>query len=88
MIDISGLKVYPSEVEQVLLEQVGVADVAVVGEKTPSGHEQVVAYIVSAGQVSEPNILLNACREKLTPYKIPKKIYFVTVYLKIMSVKY
>ena len=76
MIDISGLKVYPSEVEHVLLEQNGVADVAVVGEKTALGHEQVVAYIVSAGPVLESKILLDACRNKLTPYKIPKKIYF------------
>lgn len=76
MIDISGLKVYPSEVEHVLLQQIGVADVAVVGEKTPLGHEQVVAYIVSTGSVLESETLLKACREKLTPYKIPKKIYF------------
>lgn len=76
MIDISGLKVYPSEVEEVLLEQPHVVEAAVIGETTASGGEIVVAYIVSDSQHLLGQELIHACKRKLTAYKIPKKIYF------------
>ena len=76
MIDISGLKVYPSEVEAVLLEQPHVLEAAVIGEKTASGHEMVVAYVVSDSDRLLEQELIHACKRKLTSYKIPKKIYF------------
>lgn len=76
MIDISGLKVYPSEVEAVLLEQNHVLEAAVVGEKTPSGGERVVAYVVRGSDKLLEQELIHACKKKLTSYKIPKRIYF------------
>ncbi|MES2204695.1 MAG: AMP-binding protein [Pseudomonadota bacterium] len=76
MIDISGLKVYPSEVEDVLLEQPHVLEAAVIGEKTTSGHEMVVAYVVRDSERLLEQELIHACKKKLTSYKIPKKIYF------------
>lgn len=76
MIDISGLKVYPSEVEDVLLEQPHVLEAAVVGEKTASGKEMVVAYVVRDSEQLLEQALIQACKSKLTSYKIPKKIYF------------
>lgn len=76
MIDISGLKVYPSEVEQVLLEQSHVLEAAVIGEKTAEENERVVAYIVSDNTLLLEQELIHACKKKLTAYKIPKKIYF------------
>ncbi len=76
MIDISGLKVYPSEVEAVLLEQAHVREAAVLGENTPSGGERVVAYVVSDSTSLSENELIHACRKKLTSYKLPRHIYF------------
>ena len=76
MIDISGLKVYPSEVEEVLIEQPHVLEAAVIGEKTASGHEMVVAYVVRDCERLLEQELIHACKKKLTSYKIPKKIYF------------
>lgn len=76
MIDISGLKVYPSEVEEVLLEQPHVLEAAVVGEKASSGGERVVAYVVSDGRALLEQELIHACRKKLTSYKLPRRIYF------------
>lgn len=76
MIDISGLKVYPSEVEDVLLEQPHVLEAAVIGEKNVSGQERVVAYVVSDSEFLLEQKLIHACKERLTGYKIPKKIYF------------
>ncbi|MBP9726443.1 MAG: AMP-binding protein [Gammaproteobacteria bacterium] len=76
MIDISGLKVYPSEVEAVLLEQPHVREAAVIGENTPSGGERVVAYVVSDNPSLLENELIHACRKKLTSYKLPRQIYF------------
>lgn len=76
MIDISGLKVYPSEVEEVLLEQPHVLEAAVIGEKTASGSEMVTAYVVSGSERLLEQELIHACKSKLAAYKIPKKIYF------------
>lgn len=76
MIDISGLKVYPSEVEDVLSEQPHVLEVAVIGEKTASGHEMVVAYVVRDSERLLEQELIHACKKKLISYKVPKKIYF------------
>ncbi len=76
MIDISGLKVYPSEVEEVLLEQDHVVEAAVIGEPTPEGGEKVVAYVVTDKSHILEQELIRACRKKLTAYKLPKKIYF------------
>lgn len=76
MIDISGLKVYPSEVEAVLLEQPHVLEAAVIGEISASGSEKVVAYIVSDDKLLLEQELIHACRQKLAAYKLPRKIYF------------
>jgi len=76
MIDISGLKVYPSEVEDVLSKQPHVLEAAVIGEKTASGHEMVVAYVVRDSERLLEQELIHACKKKLTSYKVPKKIYF------------
>jgi long-chain acyl-CoA synthetase len=76
MIDISGLKVYPSEVEEILLEQPHVLEAAVVGEPTASGGERVVAYVVCDNANILEQELIHACKKKLTAYKLPKKVYF------------
>jgi len=76
MIDISGLKVYPSEVEEVLLEQPYVLEAAVIGEKTQAGNERVVAYVVSDNKRLLEQELIHACRKKLSSYKLPRHIYF------------
>jgi long-chain acyl-CoA synthetase len=72
MIIRGGSNVSPAEVEAVLREHPGVADVAVVGLPDPEYGERVAAAIVlkPAGQFDEPGYL-QLCEARLAPYKIP-----------------
>ncbi len=74
-----GHKVDPFEVEAVLREQPGVADVVVVGVPGERG-EQIVKAVV----VADPAVVLDdaafrrdlqkACRHRLAPFKVPRQI--------------
>lgn len=70
-----GMNVYPSEVEQVLLQQTGVMDVAVVGIASQTWGEEVVAIV--APRSVDTRILVQAADSRLAPYKRPKR--YVTV---------
>jgi len=79
IINVGGQKVYPIEVESVLLEINGVKDAIVYGEKNPLIGEIVVANV----KVDELNnnkkfisLIKRYCRDKLDKYKIPVKINF------------
>jgi acyl-CoA synthetase (AMP-forming)/AMP-acid ligase II len=77
IINVGGQKVYPAEVESVLLQLPNIKDVAVVGERHPITGQIVTARI----NLFEPEDLTELkrrvrafCRERLAPYKIPVKI--------------
>jgi len=74
MIIMSGWKVYPTEVENVLVQHPGIADVAVFGIPDERQGEKVVACIVARpGKSPEPEDLDRYCRERLAGYKVPRK---------------
>ena len=77
MIIISGFKVFPKEVEEVLHSIKGVVEAAVVGVNHPSKGQIVKAFIVK----NDPNLtesdIIRECKNKLSQYKIPKEIQFV-----------
>jgi long-chain acyl-CoA synthetase len=81
MIDVSGFKVFPREVDDVLYEHPAVAMAAVVGVSDPRrpGSELVKAYIVVkpdyAGKVTADDIKAY-CKQRLAPYKVPTIIEF------------
>jgi o-succinylbenzoate---CoA ligase len=74
-----GEKVMPAEVEAVLLSHPAVADAAVVGRPDPEWQEVVWALVVLSDQaeVSEEE-LRDRCASSLEPFKIPKRIDFVS----------
>jgi long-chain acyl-CoA synthetase len=80
MIDVSGLKVYPREVEELLFTHPGVKEAAVVGMPDPYRGEAVHAYVVlkpeHRGEVAEDDIV-GFCRAGLASYKAPRKVTFV-----------
>ena len=63
-----GFNVYPREVEEVLLEQPGVREAAVVGATDERRGERPVAYF--AGD-AHPAALEAACRRQLASFKVP-----------------
>ncbi|MFZ3454492.1 long-chain-fatty-acid--CoA ligase [Arthrobacter sp. 7Tela_A1] len=70
-----GFNVSPSEVEEVIRSNQDVADVAVVGLERGAGGEQVVAAVVMQPDTKLDEQALRAfCRERLTPYKVPRRI--------------
>jgi long-chain acyl-CoA synthetase len=78
LILVSGFKVYPHEVEQVLIEHPGVADAAVVGVPHPYTGEAVRAFVVREPgvEVTEAEIGDWAAR-RLARFKCPTTIEFV-----------
>jgi long-chain acyl-CoA synthetase len=82
MINVSGFKVYPREVEDILFEHEAVEKAAVIGVPDPSlpGSEKVKAYVVLKQGFKESEELANGirefCKKSVAPYKIPKLIEF------------
>ncbi|NMO04345.1 long-chain fatty acid--CoA ligase [Gordonia sp. TBRC 11910] len=74
MVITGGMNVYTSEVEQVLVDAPGVAEVAVIGLPDSDWGEKVCAVVVasSASPFSE-NEVDDFCRLHLSKYKRPKK---------------
>ncbi len=72
----SGLNVYPSEVERVLLLHAEVHEAAVIGVPIGEGTEMIKAFVVSNGRPVSAEELLAHCRRFLAPYKVPKKVEF------------
>ena len=68
LINRGGHKVFPGQVEEVLLLSPGVSEVAVVGLPDERLGEVPIAFIVGDAPDAELNAL---CREHLVPYKIP-----------------
>ena len=80
IINIGGQKVYPAEVEDVILELENVADVAVFGEAHAFLGQMVVAKVVL--EAPEPAEALKkrirqACLARLASYKAPAKVQIV-----------
>ena len=77
IINVGGSKVYPAEVESVLLDLDNVADVSVSGERNPITGQIVVATI----RLRSPEAahafkarMLEHCRPRLSAYKIPVRV--------------
>jgi len=76
MILVSGFNVYPNELEDVIASMPGVREVAVVGVPDDNSGEVPKAYIVRENKNITVEEVKSFCQERLTPYKIPKKIEF------------
>ncbi len=73
-----GMNVYPREVESALELQPGVAEAAVVGVPSQRWGEEVVAVVVPADDERfDPEQILVDVRQRLSPYKCPKRIVAV-----------
>lgn len=78
LIIVSGFNVYPAEVEGVLAQHLGVADVAVIGSPHPHSGETVKAFIVAKpDRLLEEDDLIAFCSQRLARYKCPTKFTFV-----------
>ena len=70
-----GFKCFPSEVENVFAEHAGVKEVAVVGFTKWREGEEIAAFVVPSGDLTEAE-LIEHCRARLSPDKRPRKFVF------------
>ncbi len=66
-----GFNIYPREIEELLLEQPGVREAAVVGAPDPRRGEVPVAYVVPEGEIDAAQ-LREACTRGLASFKVPR----------------
>ncbi|WP_332448938.1 class I adenylate-forming enzyme family protein [Methanoculleus sp.] len=76
MIVMSGWKVYPTEVEDVLIQHPDVRDAAVFGCADEHRGEVPVAVVVTSGDGVTPDEIIAFARERLAGYKVPRRIIF------------
>src|SRR5437868_5289758 len=78
VINVAGKKVNPAEIEAQLLRFDGVRQAVVFGRSTGAGlrNEEVAACVHASPQTTE-NDLLRFCRDFLSPWQVPKRIFIV-----------
>jgi long-chain acyl-CoA synthetase len=78
MIVVSGFKVYPNEIEDVVAHHPDVAECAAVGVPDPNSGEAVVLFVVKRNPALTAEALAAYCASELTGYKRPRRIEFRT----------
>jgi len=76
MINVSGFKVYPNEVEDVLSSHPDIVEAAVIGVPDNEGSEIVKAFVVSANPDLDVKTVRDFAKTKLTAYKVPHQVEF------------
>jgi long-chain acyl-CoA synthetase len=76
MILVSGFNVYPNEIEGVVITHPGVLEVAAVAQPDEKSGEVVALFVVKKDPALTEGAIIEFCREQLTGYKVPKRVYF------------
>ncbi|SPJ18399.1 acyl-CoA synthetase (long-chain-fatty-acid--CoA ligase) [Burkholderiales bacterium] len=76
MIVVSGFKVFPNQIEDVVALHPGVAEVAAIGAPDEKSGEVVKIVVVKKDAALTEQDLLEHCRQHLTGYKMPRIVEF------------
>jgi len=76
MVIVSGFKVFPNEVEDVVAMHPGVLEVAAIGVPDERSGEAVKIVVVRSDPGLTADSLLEHCRARLTAYKVPRVVEF------------
>jgi long-chain acyl-CoA synthetase len=76
MIVVSGFKVFPNQIEDVVALHPGVEEVAAIGVHDDKSGEVVKVVVVRKDPALTEQALLAHCRQHLTDYKVPKIVEF------------
>ena len=77
MINVSGFKVFPNEVEDVIAQHSGVLEAAVIGVPDEQAGQAVKLFVVKCDPALTTEELQRYSHEQLAGYKRPKVIVFV-----------
>jgi long-chain acyl-CoA synthetase len=76
VIVVSGFKVFPNEVEDVVAMHPGVQEVAAIPARDEGANEAVKVVVMRKDSALTAEELIEHCRKYLTPYKVPKYVMF------------
>ena len=76
MVNVSGFKVWPAEVEAILHGHPDVKEACIVGDPDPRTGEAVRAVIVPRKDPVSARCLTDWCRQNMAAYKVPKRFEF------------
>lgn len=80
MIVSGGTNIYPAEIEGVILQMEGIADVGVIGIPDEKWGEQVKAVVVvKKGHTVTEEDIINFCKDKLAGFKVPKSVDYIDI---------
>jgi acyl-CoA synthetase (AMP-forming)/AMP-acid ligase II len=80
MVVSGGVNIYPAEAEQVLVQHPGILDVACIGIPSADMGEELKAIVIPRDLSNPPDVkeVLAFCQERLSKYKCPRTIEFVS----------
>jgi long-chain acyl-CoA synthetase len=74
MIIVSGFKVFPNEIEEVVMSHPGVREAACIATNDEHTGQAVKVVVYRKNPDLTADELIAFCRERLTPYKVPKHV--------------
>jgi acyl-CoA synthetase (AMP-forming)/AMP-acid ligase II len=77
MVISGGENVYPAEIENIILQHDGVADVAVIGQSSEAWGESTFAVVVRSDENTTAADIQRFCDGKMASFKAPKGVAFV-----------
>ena len=78
LINVSGFKVFPNEIEDVAAMHPGVLEAGAIGVPDPHSGEAVKLFVVRKDPSLTESELIEHCRKQLTAYKVPRYVEFRT----------
>lgn len=77
MIKSGGENIYPAEIEQHIMGDERILDVAVVRKSHEKWGEVPVVFAARSDQDLTPEDVIGMCRDRIANYKLPKEVYFI-----------
>ncbi|EXJ13012.1 AMP-binding protein [Nitrincola nitratireducens] len=78
VINVSGFKVYPTEIENIVKAMPEIEDCAAIGLPDEHTGEKIKLFVISRHPKMGGQQIRDYCKERLTSYKVPKSIEFCT----------
>ena len=76
MVNVSGFKVWPAEIEAILHSHPDIKEACIVGDPDPRTGEAVRAVVVRHKDLLDAHRLTDWCRQNMAAYKVPSRIEF------------
>jgi acyl-CoA synthetase (AMP-forming)/AMP-acid ligase II len=72
-----GENIFPAEIEETIMENGSIKEVAVIGIPDSRLEETPCAFVVSKNGFCNETDIIHFCRQKLSSFKVPRKVFFI-----------